>query len=77
MNIDGNDYFESSYGKEFHHWGSLPKAEINKHGRNDNILIGTDMDPAERYISEAKQNFIKKDINRAQPIKAQSTFALG
>jgi hypothetical protein len=46
LNVDGNNYFESSYGTEFTNRGAQPRTEINKNGRNGNILIGTDVDPA-------------------------------
>ena len=52
-------------------------AETNKHGRKDNILIGTDVDPSERYVSEAKNNFVVKPINRVQAVKLQGTLQLG
>jgi len=40
-------------------------------------LIGTDVDPKERYISEAKDNFGSKPIDRTQPIITQGTLRLG
>ncbi len=77
MNVDGNNYFESSYGKEFANWGTQPIPQVSNNGRKDNILIGTDVDPAERYVSEAKDNFGNKSISKVQPIISQGTFQLG
>ena len=57
MNVDGNTYYESSYGKQYANWGPTKKAEINKNGRKDNVIIGIDDDNSQRYLSEAKQNF--------------------
>lgn len=70
INVDGNGYYESSYGREFANWGTQPRNEANKNGRKDNVLIGTEEDSKERYISEAKDNFGSKLISRVQPIKA-------
>lgn len=64
LNVDGNNYFESNYGKEFPDWGVQPLPEASKNARKDNVLIGMDVDPRERYISEAKDNFGSKPIDR-------------
>jgi len=57
LNVDGNTYYESSYGKQYENWGPVEKAQMNKNGRKDNVLIGIDDDHTKRYTSEAKQNF--------------------
>lgn len=77
LNVDGNNYFESSYGMDFMNRGTQPRSEINKNGRNGNILIGTDVDPAQRYVSEAQSNFGTKQISKVQPIITQGTLQLG
>jgi hypothetical protein len=54
-----------------------PRSEINKHGRKDNILIGTDVDASERYVSEAKDHFVSKPMSKVDSIKLKGTLQLG
>lgn len=70
INVDGKNYFQSNYGREFPDWGVQPLPQASKNARKDNVLIGIDVDPQSRYISQAKDNFGSKPIDRVQPIIA-------
>ena len=58
MNVDGKNYFDSSYKNDFNPKQGI-RPQVSKTGRIDNVLVGTDKID-NMYESEAKDQFKNK-----------------
>jgi hypothetical protein len=71
---DSNNYFQSSYGEHFQEKKAEKAELLNKNGRNSSVVIGMG---TETYQTEAKDQFVLKNVERVKGKGAEGSLCLG